>query len=308
MIRSLTDNYRTAPVGKAEVLFGAIEGVGSALAGGVTAWYLRPLSLALPGLALLALLAVALRLYTRHLRRENARLAKLVVQRTQELREATLHDPLTGLYNRRFLTEVVEPEVRSFVALLRHLLGNVERRRHDVENAVFALYMIDIDHFKIVNDQYGHAAGDLVLKQLSELLRRSIRDDDFAIRWGGEELLVVLKRTTPEYADRFALIIREKVQHTGFLVTNTGKVTVRCTCSVGFVNLPFLTFDPDLLSFEQTIMLADLGLSHAKAHGRNRSAKVLPGGTPLTREELPWVLANLDYALQRRLIAVAVQE
>ena len=271
-------------------------------------WYDQPLSIALLGLALLALLLVGVRLYTHRLRRENARLADLLAQRTEELREATLHDPLTGLCNRRFLTEVAEPEVRSFVALRRHLLGAVERRRQDIEDAVFALYMIDLDHFKLVNDQYGHGAGDLVLKQLSELLRRSIRDDDFAIRWGGEEFLVVLKRTTVEYADRFAFIVREKVQHTDFLVANAAKRTVRCTCSVGFVNLPFLVFDPDLLSFEQTIMLADLGLSHAKAGGRDRSVKVLPGGTPLTREELPWVIANLDYALQRRLIAVEVQE
>lgn len=126
-----------------------------------------------------------------------------------ELEHLAQRDQLTGLYNRRRIDEIIEQR-----------LGK-HRRRSDQG---MALLMYDIDHFKDVNDTYGHEVGDIVLRELTECVQDVVRDDDIIGRWGGEEFLVVVGNVTLDQALALAERIRRRVESRDF--TQVGKVTV----------------------------------------------------------------------------------
>jgi diguanylate cyclase (GGDEF)-like protein len=164
----------------------------------------------------------------------------------ETLRESTLRDALTGLHNRRFLEESVEMLVAQ---ALRH-------------GAHMAILMADLDYFKMVNDEYGHDAGDAVLKSLGKVLAQSVRSSDYVIRYGGEEFLIVLQETTGALAVAVAEKIRMRVEE--MKVQVAGKVLQK-TISLGIADFP-----GDSDTFWQTVKFADVALYHAKETGRNR--------------------------------------
>ncbi|MCR6630982.1 MAG: diguanylate cyclase [Magnetospirillum sp.] len=164
----------------------------------------------------------------------------------ETLRESSLRDPMTGLNNRRFLEEYVET-----------LIANVQRRKTQV-----AVMMLDLDYFKMVNDTYGHDAGDAVIKALAKLLRQSVRASDMVIRFGGEEFLVILVDTPPGNADAVAEKIRSSVEQ---LEIQAGHVVLKKTISIGIADFP-----SDSDTFWQAVKFADVALYQAKETGRNR--------------------------------------
>lgn len=175
--------------------------------------------------------------------------AKAVIEsRTlmDKLRDSSLRDGATRLYNRRFLEEFID---RSTEQALR-------------SNITYAILMIDIDFFKMVNDTYGHDSGDIVIKSLAEILQHSIRKSDLPIRYGGEEFLVLLHNTTPEGA----LAVAEKIR-TGFNAKKFqfGGAAVQKTLSIGISHFP-LHAD----SLWKVIKFADIALYEGKHTGRNR--------------------------------------
>lgn len=128
-------------------------------------------------------------------------------------------------------------------------------------------FLIDIDHFKAVNDQYGHAAGDMVLIQMRERLKKVFRESDYLIRWGGEEFLVVVRATSRTKAEQLADRIRHTISHTPF--TLGAGLQLSITCSIGFACFPFVQAHPGFMPWQQTVQLADQGLYMAKRGGRN---------------------------------------
>ncbi|MES2878391.1 MAG: diguanylate cyclase [Pseudomonadota bacterium] len=164
----------------------------------------------------------------------------------ETLREANLRDPMTGLNNRRFLEEYVET-----------LVGNVQRKKTNL-----AILMLDLDFFKMVNDTYGHDAGDAVLKALSKVLKQSVRASDMVIRYGGEEFLIILQETDRHNADLIAEKIRLAVEK---LKTPVSGVVIEKTISIGLSDFP-----TDSDTFWQAVKYADVALYRAKETGRNR--------------------------------------
>lgn len=164
----------------------------------------------------------------------------------ETLRESSLSDPMTGLNNRRFLEEYVDT-----------LVANVQRRKSGL-----TVMMLDLDHFKMVNDTYGHDAGDTVLKALSKVLRQSVRTSDLVIRFGGEEFLIILVDTPSADADLVAEKIRAAVEA---LTVQAGAVALRKTISIGLADFP-----TDSDTFWQAVKFADVALYQAKDGGRNR--------------------------------------
>jgi diguanylate cyclase (GGDEF)-like protein len=242
-------------------------------------------------------------LYTLRLRRQKAHLEDIVAERTQQLRDASLTDPLTGLRNRRFILEVLQNDISAFIGFKNYILNTKNQRRLDGENIVFGLLIMDIDFFKKVNDTYGHEAGDRVLKQFAKILTDSVRQDDVVMRMGGEEFLVVLKKTNPEYLHVFAAKILKKVAATPFDVG--GGTTIHKTCSIGYVRFPVYKKQPDLLTFEQSTMIADLGLFYAKNHGRNQGICIesglrMPSGEAIIQK----TLTSLEFALQESYLQI----
>lgn len=262
-------------------------------------WYRTIWAYLLFVLAGLLMLSAIVKFYNRHLRREKEHLETLVAEKTRELREISLSDPLTGLRNRRFIEEIIMPEVRSFVSFKQHLLDSTDQRFPEARDSVFGLLLFDIDHFKAVNDQHGHEAGDRVLTQFAELLRTCIRSDDFIVRWGGEEFLVVLKKTMPDYVMPFAEKRRETMSRHPFILDDETYRILHRTVSIGVVTFPFYKQRPDLISFDQAIMLADLGLYHAKTHGRNQAVEIRPGERLPDTEALTKMVHSLEYGLEK---------
>jgi diguanylate cyclase (GGDEF)-like protein len=162
-----------------------------------------------------------------------------------ELREQVIRDPLTGLYNRRYLDETLERE-----------LARAAR-----ENYPISFVMIDIDHFKDVNDRFGHAAGDAVLQELATHLMGQTRSGDIVCRYGGEEFLVVLLNVTTEAA--YQIVERWRLS---FLEATAGPdhMKAKATISCGISEFPIHG-----RADKELIARADKAMYHAKAVGRN---------------------------------------
>lgn len=162
------------------------------------------------------------------------------------LEEQATIDPLTGLYNRRYLDTAIARE-----------LARCKR-----EKLPLALIMIDVDHFKKVNDTYGHPGGDEVLKKLAALLLESIRATDVACRYGGEEFLLLLPGMSPEMAaaraDKWRMAFAE-------LIVRLDDLPMQATISLGISNYP-----QHGDSLTELAHCADLALYRAKNDGRNR--------------------------------------
>ena len=170
----------------------------------------------------------------------------------ENLRDATLRDPMTGLNNRRFLEEYVET-----------LVASVQRKRTQA-----AILMLDLDYFKMVNDTYGHDAGDAVLKALSSLLTQSVRASDLVIRYGGEEFLIILIDSEGVAANNVAEKIRLAVEN---LQVQVAGITLQKTISIGIADFP-----TDSETFWQAVKFADVALYQAKERGRNRVIRFSP--------------------------------
>jgi diguanylate cyclase (GGDEF)-like protein len=217
------------------------------------AWYETWWFRALIGILLIAAIVLFIRARTAILRQRAKRLEAIVAERTSELAEAnaalekmTVTDALTGLRNRRFLMQRIDDDVE--LAL---------RQETDL-----IFFLIDIDHFKAVNDELGHAAGDRVLQQMRERLEQVFRSSDYVLRWGGEEFLAVARGSrrddAPEIAERLRVAIAERP-----FILDSGQRLPK-TASIGFAAFPLLD-----LTWEQVVELADQALYMAKEDGRN---------------------------------------
>jgi len=159
--------------------------------------------------------------------------------------EMVLTDPLTGLYNKRYLQ--------------RHLTGLIESGK----GRQLAILMVDVDHFKTVNDRFGHAAGDRALRLIADSLRVNTRVFDSVARYGGEEFVVVMPGTGPDEAIAAAERLRAAVEEIDF--RGSPEERHRLTVSVGVAFTPTETAVPEVL-----LQMADAALYDAKRNGRNR--------------------------------------
>ncbi|MGB9196622.1 MAG: sensor domain-containing diguanylate cyclase [Terriglobales bacterium] len=171
----------------------------------------------------------------------------------ESLRVQAVRDPLTGLYNRRYMQEFLERELQS------------ARRRH----RPVAVMMLDLDHFKRYNDAFGHAAGDRTLAAVGEILLHSIRADDIACRYGGEEFALILPECSVQQAVARAESIRMRIA--GIYFQPGERPESSMTISVGVA-----AFDETTDRVGMLLKLADDALYEAKRAGRNRVVQARP--------------------------------
>jgi len=195
-------------------------------------------------------------------------LEELVQRRTAELSDAveqlktaSITDPLTGLSNRRHVHAAIQPWIAELQrARIRNLTG-IPRR-------YLAICLGDLDHFKLVNDNLGHAAGDKVLQAAAGILRQNVRATAILARWGGEEFLI-LDHVSGQYDD---LLMAERLRLS--IMQESMPVDVDSmrplSLSLGLVRYPFSESYPDLLDWDHCLALADHALYGAKNSGRNR--------------------------------------
>jgi two-component system chemotaxis family response regulator WspR len=185
----------------------------------------------------------------------------------RELTESTYTDALTGLRNRRYLPHYLETVAMSAPA---------EKPRRGAPPGGLVFCMFDLDHFKAINDRHGHEAGDAVLVETARRLQACMLHTDVALRWGGEEFLVIGRDHTPASAKSLAKRLLQVVGGEPHVLPSGQLLQV--TCSLGYAPLHWQTGDGDaLLSREQIINLADQALYLSKLEGRNRAIGVYPG-------------------------------
>lgn len=174
------------------------------------------------------------------------------VKRIATLESENITDPLMEIYNRRHLERRLEEEF-------------ARARRYGFP---LSLLLLDIDHFKKVNDRHGHAAGDIVLKVVGVLLKESVRAVDVPARYGGEEAVVLLPHTGDAEAAILAERIREKIGSHPFPAADPSSPggAVRCTVSIGIAGMT-----PECKEAAQLLRMADTAMYRAKQQGRNRT-------------------------------------
>jgi diguanylate cyclase (GGDEF)-like protein len=173
-----------------------------------------------------------------------------LIAKNSFLSEISARDSLTGLYNRWYVMEKIDSEMNRAM-------------RHGYPMSVL---MLDLDHFKSINDSYGHPAGDAVLKSVGQVLKDSCRVYDVAGRYGGEEFCIVLPETKVGGTTTVAERIRERLASTPQTV---GQKSIIVTASIGIAGVDSVS-DDGVLSASALVERADRALYAAKHHGRNR--------------------------------------
>lgn len=176
------------------------------------------------------------------LRQKNKQLEEMLTR----VETLAITDPLTGLFNRRRFESILTLEFKKAA-------------RYQVP---LSCMMIDIDHFKEVNDAYGHRAGDIILKEIASIIQKSIREVDTACRWGGEEFAVLIPNTKKEDAAQPANRILKAVSKHSFPDIGGRHLTV----SIGIADV----MDPAITTEEKLVHAADLAMYEAKRKGRNK--------------------------------------
>ncbi|MGQ9509952.1 MAG: sensor domain-containing diguanylate cyclase [Thermodesulfobacteriota bacterium] len=168
-------------------------------------------------------------------------------QRFSSIKTIAIYDPLTNLYNRRYFEE--------------RLMGEAQRAFHG--GSSLSLIMVDIDHFKKINDTFGHTEGDKILQEVATLLKNSVRKKDTVARYGGEEFVIILPEAGLDEANMIAERIRRLIEKTSFTI---GRVQMNITVSLGISNFP----THHVKTKEELVRMADQALYEAKRGGRNR--------------------------------------
>jgi diguanylate cyclase (GGDEF)-like protein len=169
-----------------------------------------------------------------------------LMEANRKLNELSITDGLTGLFNHRYFMRALEAEYRRAIRYKRSL----------------ALLLLDIDHFKRVNDTYGHPCGDLVLRDLAALLKGCLRSADVAARYGGDEIAVILPETTESKASEVAEKLRRRLEKNSFEWEGS---SFSITCSIGVAAVP----ETNIAYRNELLSSADKSLYLAKGKGRN---------------------------------------
>lgn len=182
----------------------------------------------------------------------------------EELQQLAVRDGLTGLFNHRYFQERLIEEIR----------------RASRSNLLFSLAMIDVDNFKQVNDTYGHASGDIVLKHVCDTIRDHLRKSDFLARYGGEEFAIILLETNKETAFEVMEKVRMAVEKWTVLLPKENR-SIRITISSGIS-----TYPTDGMTKDEIIQKADSALYKSKLNGRNRTEIFLDESKAPVRDDL----------------------
>ena len=178
-----------------------------------------------------------------------------VLREAQAYAQAAVIDPVSGLFNRRYFQARLEEELHRAIRQLTSV----------------GLLMVDLDGFKSINDRFGHVAGDMVIRDISEILRRSVRIFDVCTRFGGEEFAVMMPGGTVESAGAIAERIRQRVE--AYQRNEPDLVGLRVTASIG------VAVSPPGVTARDLIERADRALYHAKRAGKNRVSTARADGS-----------------------------
>ena len=197
-----------------------------------------------------------------------------------ELQEISFTDVLTGVWNRRYMDEILTAEAGQVMRNYERARGS-DIRKLDHRDLVFI--MVDVDFFKQVNDVHGHPAGDRLLQLVAQRLSTVVRKSDVLVRWGGEEFLIMSRSTDPSGTPAFCSRVLEVIASEPFDLGHG--IVVRKTCSVGWAAFPWCRGAYETICAEESIALADAALYRAKARGRNQGIGIVSNDEAVVRPE-----------------------
>ncbi|MFZ6820621.1 diguanylate cyclase [Undibacterium sp. Ji22W] len=224
----------------------------------------------------------------RKVKQTNERLEEV----NQQLEFHSVRDPLTGLHNRR-----------SFLELMKVRSEDVEHERRENDgDSPDCLMIMDIDHFKHINDTWGHSAGDTVLIEVAKRLRSAVRDTDMTLRWGGEEFLIFAPKTQPALLMPLVDRVLKAIGSTPVIVGNN---VIPVTVSAGYISLPFSGVPESACNWEKAMQLADMALYMGKVNGRNRAYGLLSLLVPY-EQALPELERDFSAAIKQGMVEIAI--
>lgn len=204
-------------------------------------------------------------------------------------------DELTGCFNRKYFSY----KLTNYMELQKLSKGVSSGKVKLYGSDSYAVFMIDIDHFKSVNDVYGHATGDFVLRDVGKLLREVVGDNGVVVRNGGEEFVIVYCERYPfdfaEVAEKINQSFRARIK-----VPSQGMQKGRdVTCSIGFVKYPFYDGAENTITLEQHVDLADMAMYSSKQAGRDRWHELVADRIPTDKIDMVLYASNLEYGFKR---------
>ncbi len=224
----------------------------------------------------------------RKVKQTNERLEEV----NQQLEFHSVRDPLTGLFNRR-----------SFLEMMKDRAENVSpERREEDDDSPDCLMIMDIDHFKHINDTWGHTAGDTVLVEVAKRLRSAVRDTDMTLRWGGEEFLIFAPNTKPP---QLMTLVERVLKSIGSTPVIVGNNMIPVTVSAGYISLPFSGVPETVCNWEKAMQLADMALYLGKVNGRNRAYGLLSLLVPY-EQALPELERDFSAAIKQGMVEIAI--
>ena len=205
-------------------------------------------------------------------------------------------DELTGCFNRKYF----QYKLTSYMELQK--LSNGVSSGDSVKKYgadCYAVFMIDIDHFKWINDDYGHATGDVVLRSVGKLLRDVVGDNGVVVRNGGEEFVIVYCAGYPfdfsTVAEKINQAFRDNIR-----VHSSGSLKGRdVTCSIGFVSYPFYPGAEGVLTLENHVDLADMAMYASKESGRDMWHELVSDRAPTDKVDMVLYASNAEYGIKR---------
>ena len=246
-------------------------------------WYQTSLVKFVGILALILSAYIIHQVSLRHHRSRQRKLEESVALRTAELtaanqqlkeqanalERASLTDALTGANNRRFLLQNIATDIAYISELYRRHESHepLGSKRDEEDKSDLLFIIIDLDHFKQINDTFGHHVGDQVLIETKTRLANELDGDDYLIRWGGEEFLAVVHNQTRFEANKLAERLVTCMSASAFHINQDIKVDV--SCSVGFAPYPLHMQHTDFFDWHTTVAVADAALYKSKNRGRN---------------------------------------
>lgn len=276
----------------------------------VPPFYKKTFFIVIATIIILLIILLIIRFRISSIKKVNKLLSQKVNEKTKELyetnkklKEMALSDSLTKLKNRYFFKVVIKEEINNFIQNKLSILNNPKRDGDKNADNVIGLFMVDLDHFKSVNDKYGHDSGDMVLKELADVFRETTRGSDAIIRWGGEEFLIILKDCQVNYLDTYCNKLLTEVNNHSFKVLS-GEKTIKKSCSIGYLSYPALNQAPDYINLETAIIIADLALYYAKENGRNRGVRLDVSNFKPNKRDIPEYLESLDKSLKNNFLKI----
>ncbi|MEI8199267.1 MAG: GGDEF domain-containing protein [Eubacteriales bacterium] len=200
-------------------------------------------------------------------------------------------DDTTGCFNRKYFSQAITDVLKTqMMCSITHRSGFPRTASNQ-----YCMYLIDIDHFKLINDEFGHQYGDEVLGQVGTTLRSVVGSAGIVIRSGGEEFLVIVYINYPMNFSQLAEKLRVEFSETVYVINPKTQEIRPVTCSIGFVPFPVFQDDLTALSVEQHVNLSDQAMYLAKSEGRNTWRGIEANITPGSQSEFDKAAVSLEY-------------